>query len=149
MIFSIFATKKLKKTFDKIKKFNRIHSHLIKGYVMTYNNHKPKPKPKQKHNNLHITYQEAKYFLDRFLHTYGEPIKYHNILEDMEYYYQKPASEKVKELLSKRLNDINRSRNKNKIRILQNFLWCVVKASIKRLLVWLTIFFLCLKCIFH
>lgn len=120
MIFLIFATKKLKKTFDKIKNFHRIHSHLIKGYVMTYNNHKPKLK--QKHNNLHITYQEAKYFLDRFLHTYGEPIKYHNILEDMEYYYQKPASEKVKELLSKRLNDINRSRNKNKIRILQNFL---------------------------
>ena len=78
---------------------------------MTYNNHKPKqkPKPKQKHNNLHITYQEAKYFLDKFLCIYGGPIRYCDILEDMEYYYQKPASSKVRKLLSKRLDDINRS----------------------------------------
>ena len=88
-----------------MKNFNRIHSHLIKGYVMTYNNHKQKPK--QKHNNLHITYQEAKYFLDKFLCIYGRPIRYCDILEDMEYYYQKPASSKVRKLLSKRLDDIN------------------------------------------
>ena len=100
---------------------------------MTYNNHKPKQKqkPKQKHNNLHITYQEAKYFLDKFLCIYGGPIRYCDILEDMEYYYQKPASSKVRKLLSKRLDDINRSWNKNKIRILQNFLWCMQKPLLR------------------
>ena len=66
-----------------------------------------------------ITFQEANYFLNMFCHEYRGSTKYSDILEDMEYHYNKPASSKVRKLLSKRLNNINR--------ISQDFLWCVEK----------------------
>lgn len=117
MIFLIFATKKLKKTFDKIKNFPSIpptHMEMLMSYV--------KVKTKTKTKSPCITFQEANYFLNMFCHEYRGSTKYSDILEDMEYHYNKPASSKVRKLLSKRLNNINRSRNKNKTRISQDFL---------------------------
>lgn len=81
-----------------------------------------KVKTKTKTKSPCITFQEANYFLNMFRHEYRGSTKYSDILEDMEYHYNKPASSKVRKLLSKRLNNINRSRNKNKTRISQDFL---------------------------
>lgn len=69
-----------------------------------------------------ITFQEANYFINMFRHEYRGSTKYSDILDQMECYYNKPASIKARQLLSARLKKFIRSRNKNKTRIPEDFL---------------------------
>lgn len=73
--------------------------------------------------STHITIQEASVFLEIFLDSaYRGSTKYSDILDQMECYYNKPASIKARQLLSVRLKKFIRSRNKNKTRIPEDFL---------------------------